>query len=57
LLARSSDIKDGAREVRLLANDAAHGDFGEPVPQTDAELILTLMNEVLEQARRGRTVL
>jgi hypothetical protein len=55
------DIKDGAREVRLLANDAAHGDFGEPVPQADAELILTLMDEVLEEvyesparvARRG----
>jgi len=43
------DIKDGAHEVRLLANDAAHGDFAEPVPQADAELILTLMDEVLEE--------
>ena len=48
------DIKDGAHEVRLLANDAAHGDFGEPVPQTDAKLILTLMDEVLEEVTRAR---
>jgi hypothetical protein len=43
------DIRDGAHEVRYLANDAAHGDFAEPVPQTDADLILTLMDEVLEE--------
>jgi len=43
------DIRDGAHEVRYLANDAAHGDFADPVPQTDAELILTLMDEVLEE--------
>jgi len=43
------DIRDGAHEVRYLANDAAHGDFAEPVPQADAELILTLMDEVLEE--------
>ena len=43
------DIRDGAHEVRYLANDAAHGDFANPVPQTDAELILTLMDEVLEE--------
>jgi hypothetical protein len=43
------DIRDGAHEVRYLANDAAHGDFADPVPQADAELILTLMDEVLEE--------
>jgi Domain of unknown function (DUF4145) len=43
------DIRDGAHEVRYLANDAAHGDFAEPVPRPDAELILTLMDEVLEE--------
>jgi hypothetical protein len=43
------DIRDGAHEVRYLANDAAHGDFTEPVPQNDADLILTLMDEVLEE--------
>jgi len=42
------DIRDGAHEVRFLANDAAHGDFAEPVPQTHVELILTLIDEVLE---------
>jgi hypothetical protein len=26
------DIRDGAHEVRYLANDAAHGDFAGPVP-------------------------
>jgi hypothetical protein len=43
------DIRDGAHEVRYLANDTAHGDFAVPVPQTDAELILTLMDEVLAE--------
>jgi hypothetical protein len=43
------DIRDGAHEVRYLANDAAHGDFADPVPQADAELILNLMDEVLEE--------
>ena len=43
------DIRDGAHEVRYLANDAAHGDFAGPAPQADAELILNLMNEVLEE--------
>jgi hypothetical protein len=43
------DIRDGAHEVRYLANDAAHGDFAEPVPESDVELILTLMDEVLEE--------
>lgn len=43
------DIRDGAHEVRYLANDAAPGDFSESVPRTDAELILTLMAEVLEE--------
>ena len=43
------DIRDGAHEVRYLANEAAHGDFADPVPEVDAELILTLMDEVLEE--------
>jgi hypothetical protein len=29
------DIRDCAHEVRYLANDAAHRDFAEPVPQPD----------------------
>jgi Domain of unknown function (DUF4145) len=43
------DIKDGAHEVRFLANEAAYGELAEPVPGADAELILTLMDEVLEE--------
>lgn len=42
-------IKDGAHEVRLLGNDMAHGDFVEPIDTEDAELILTLMTEVLDE--------
>jgi hypothetical protein len=47
------DIRDGAHEVRHLANDSAHGDFAEPVPRTDAELILALMDEVLQEVYQG----
>lgn len=43
------DMRDGAHEVRYLANEAAHGDFADPVPRADAELILTLMDEVLDE--------
>jgi hypothetical protein len=42
-------IKDGAHEVRHLGNDMAHGDFVEPVSTEDADLVLTLMDEVLEE--------
>lgn len=43
------DIRDGAHMVRYLANDAAHQDFADLVPQADVELILNLMDEVLEE--------
>jgi hypothetical protein len=43
------DVRDGAHEVRFLGNDMAHGDFVEPVNKEDAELVLTLMDEVLEE--------
>lgn len=43
------DVRDGAHEVRYLGNDVAHGDFAEPVPPADEELVLTLMDEVLEE--------
>jgi hypothetical protein len=42
-------VRDGAHEVRYLGNDMAHGDFVEPVLKEDAELVLTLMDEVLEE--------
>jgi Domain of unknown function (DUF4145) len=43
------DVRDGAHEVRYLGNDMAHGDYDVPVPQADAELVVTLMDEVLEE--------
>lgn len=43
------DIKEGAHEVRLLGNDMAHGDFVEDVDAADAELVLTLMDELLAE--------
>ena len=43
------DVRDGAHEVRYLGNDMAHGDFVGPVSKEDADLVLTLMDEVLEE--------
>jgi Domain of unknown function (DUF4145) len=43
------DVRDGAHEVRYLGNDMAHGDFIESVLREDAELVLALMDEVLEE--------
>ena len=40
-------VRDGAHEVRLLGNDMAHGDFTQYVSSEDANLVLTLMDEVL----------
>jgi hypothetical protein len=42
-------ISVGAHEVRHLGNDMAHGDFVTQVNREDAELILTLMSEVLAE--------
>lgn len=41
-------VRDGAHEVRLLGNDMAHGDFVRDVSPEDADLVLTLMSEVLD---------
>ncbi|MEO3775754.1 DUF4145 domain-containing protein [Micromonospora sp. B11E3] len=40
-------IKEGAHEIRHFGNDMAHGDFVDPVSAEDADLTLTLMDEVL----------
>jgi hypothetical protein len=40
-------VRDGAHEVRYLGNEMAHGDFVRPVSPEDADLVLTLMSEVL----------
>lgn len=42
-------IRDAAHEIRHLGNDMAHGDFAEEVSAEDADEILTLMAEVLEE--------
>ncbi len=42
-------VKDEAHEVRLMGNDLAHGDFGSSVNEAEAEEILALMGEVLEE--------
>jgi hypothetical protein len=42
-------VRDEAHEVRHLGNDMAHGDFVEPVDSDDAEAVLVLMGEVLEE--------
>lgn len=42
-------IKDGAHEVRHFGNDMAHGDFVSPVTIEEAELVLILMGEILEE--------
>lgn len=42
-------ISEGAHEVRHLGNDMAHGDFIDPVAEEDATLIVTLMDEILDE--------
>nr|MDT0662601.1 DUF4145 domain-containing protein [Micromonospora sp. DSM 115978] len=42
-------VRDGAHEVRQLGNDMAHGDFIAPVEVEESSLILTLMDEVLDE--------
>jgi hypothetical protein len=41
-------VRDGAHQVRLFGNDMAHGDFVQDVTPEDADLVLTLMSEVLD---------
>lgn len=42
-------IKEAAHEIRHLGNEVAHGDFVVPVTREEAEEILVLMGEVLEE--------
>lgn len=56
-------IKDAAHGVRELGNDMAHGDFVDPITASEADLVIHLMGEILndvyqspakvEQARRA----
>jgi len=41
-------VRDGAHQVRLFGNDMAHGDFVGDISPEDADLVLTLMSEVLD---------
>ncbi len=41
--------KEQAHEVRHFGNGMAHGDFTEPVTKDDAEEIITLMSEILDE--------
>ncbi|MEA5052440.1 MAG: DUF4145 domain-containing protein [Propionicimonas sp.] len=38
-----------ATEIRHMGNDMAHGDFGAPVTEADAQEMLAFMAEVLEE--------
>jgi hypothetical protein len=40
-------VRSGADEVRAFGNDMAHGDFIQHVTPDEADLVLTLMDEVL----------
>jgi|SRR5665647_71428 len=42
-------VRDAAHEVRHFGNDMAHGDFVDPVDEDEAEAILDLMSEVLNE--------
>lgn len=42
-------ITEAAHEVRHLGNEVAHGDFVDPIDKLEAEEILALMGEVLQE--------
>ena len=42
-------VRQEAHEIRLVGNDMAHGDFGSGVSSSDADDVLDLMAEVLEE--------
>jgi hypothetical protein len=50
--------RDAAHAVREFGNDMAHGDFVEPVTREEAELVLTLMRELLDETyeKRARVI-
>ena len=44
---------EAAHEVRYFGNDMAHGDFVDPVDEDDADEVLALMKEVLQEVYQG----
>jgi hypothetical protein len=49
-------VRDGAHQIRLFGNDVAHGDFIQDVSPEDADLVLTLMSEVLHDVYQSPAV-
>lgn len=49
-------VRDEAHEVRYLGNDMAHGDFVEAVDSDDAEAVLALLGEVLEEVYQSPAI-
>lgn len=47
-------VKARAHEIRHLGNDMAHGDFTQPVTPEEADEILELMDEVLDERCTNR---
>jgi hypothetical protein len=45
--------RDAAHEIRHAGNDMAHGDFGQTPTGEDADDLLVLMDEVLEEVYEG----
>jgi hypothetical protein len=45
--------RDVAHEIRHFGNDMAHGDFADPVSKEEAEAVVTLMSEVLDEVFRA----
>lgn len=42
-------VRDQAHEIRHLGNDVAHGDLADPITKEDAEEVLNLMGELLNE--------
>ena len=45
--------KDAAHELRFLGNDMAHGDFVNAVDDADADEVLAVMSEILNEVFQG----
>lgn len=45
--------QDAAHELRHLGNDMAHGDFVEPIDADDADAVLEVMAEILNEVYQG----
>lgn len=50
-------VREQAHEIRHLGNDMAHGDFIDPVIEEEADEILELMGEVLDEVYQAPAAL